>query len=362
MAAATPSSAGSLMIVQKKKPMDPPAAVVWQKATSRVIENNISKKNLEAFLKITRKSINSISTSYRADLDRVQDALKCGDIKTIDNLRLKGRANLNLPVDQITGFYPIHIVVFSLRNLNNREALLTCLQWLLDEMKVDIESRDSNGRNVLHIAANACDDPEVILLLLARGADPLFLSPVGDLPSAFAKLQRHKKVEKVLNEAALAVDTIKWAHKHEKMEKDYIPKLFPVQFGIDFSEYDEDRFDTNASLLSASNSRTSTSHGTRSHTSNSRASMGVTSTGGFASTTPVQLPVLDSPPKQAPVCLAMKLALSMKEKSLAREWKPSPHLAVVERANAAAARVESLQSRETKSQMFIDTLRARTLN
>lgn len=67
---------------------------------------------------------------------------------------------------------------------------------------------DFSGRNVLHIAANACDDPIIILLLLARGADPLSQSNVGDLPSAFAKLQKHKKVEAILNEAAKVINTV----------------------------------------------------------------------------------------------------------------------------------------------------------
>lgn len=118
--------------------MEPSAACVWQRLTSTglnkkivkdcilnltihvihilicnlcacfffihiVIEQNIAKKNLEAFLKITRRSINSTSTSYRSDLDRVQDALEVGDILTIDTLKARGRADLNLTVDHTKG-------------------------------------------------------------------------------------------------------------------------------------------------------------------------------------------------------------------------------------------------------------------
>lgn len=68
---------------------------------------------------------------------------------------------------------------------------------------------DFSGRNVLHVAANACDDPIVILLLLARGADPLAQSYVGDLPFAFAKLQKHKKVGALLKEATQVINTVK---------------------------------------------------------------------------------------------------------------------------------------------------------
>jgi hypothetical protein len=85
--------------------MEPSAACVWQRLTSTVIEQNIAKKNLEAFLKITRRSINSTSTSYRSDLDRVQDALEAGDILTIDTLKARGRADLNLTVDHTKGMY-----------------------------------------------------------------------------------------------------------------------------------------------------------------------------------------------------------------------------------------------------------------
>jgi hypothetical protein len=85
--------------------MEPSAACVWQRLTSTVIEQNIAKKNLEAFLKITRRSINSTSTSYRSDLDRVQDALEAGDILTIDTLKARGRADLNLTVDHTKGMH-----------------------------------------------------------------------------------------------------------------------------------------------------------------------------------------------------------------------------------------------------------------
>jgi ankyrin repeat protein len=74
--------------------------------------------------------------------------------------------------------------------------------------KVDIEVIDFNGRNVLHIAANACDDPVVVLLLLARGADPLAKSYVGDLPSDYAKFQKHTKIEALLTEASKVVNTV----------------------------------------------------------------------------------------------------------------------------------------------------------
>jgi len=61
---------------------------------------------------------------------------------------------------------------------------------------------------VLHVTANACDDPALLLLLLARGADPLAASGAKDLPADLAKLQRHAKAKKVLDEAAKAPNPV----------------------------------------------------------------------------------------------------------------------------------------------------------
>ena len=68
-----------------------------------------------------------------------------------------------------------------------RRQLGICLQWLLDYQKINIEATTSNSRTVLHIVANTmdCDDLWPVLLLLARGADPLVRTNAGDRASDY---------------------------------------------------------------------------------------------------------------------------------------------------------------------------------
>ena len=103
----------------------------------------------------------------------------------------------------------MHVAASALGNEEARSEVVKCLIWLIDEIKVDIEARDHEGWNVLHVAANSCDDPASLLVLLARGADPLMKTlHSSELPSDYAHFQRHLKARAVLLEAESAVDSV----------------------------------------------------------------------------------------------------------------------------------------------------------
>ena len=74
-----------------------PATSVWQQTGSTV---GASKSK---FLCDTKRSMLTTDTSDRADIGRVRDALKVGDIRTINDLLERDRANPKIQIDQTTG-------------------------------------------------------------------------------------------------------------------------------------------------------------------------------------------------------------------------------------------------------------------
>jgi ankyrin repeat protein len=97
-------------------------------------------------------------------------------------------------------------------------------------IQVDIEARDSLGRQVLHVAANACDDTRVMLMFLCRGADPLAETNSKDRPSDFAKLQGHGKAKLLLKQSEMSLNSVNDEH---------IPHMpeFSVSFNYLYSLY-----------------------------------------------------------------------------------------------------------------------------
>ena len=57
----------------------------------------------KGFLSETKRSSLTTDTADRADLDRVRTALQIGDVKTINDLRERNRANLKIQIDHTTG-------------------------------------------------------------------------------------------------------------------------------------------------------------------------------------------------------------------------------------------------------------------
>ena len=113
-----------------------------------------------------------------------------------------------------------------------------------------------------------CDDLWPVLLLLARGADPLVRTNAGDRASDYAKLQRNKEVASLLLEAESHVNPIQFAHNHPALPKHMLPKVIKENYhlsaaflaGLEDEESDE-KFQappiahrTNQSLSSAEDS------------------------------------------------------------------------------------------------------------
>mmetsp|Transcript_13231 Transcript_13231/g.26053 ORF Transcript_13231/g.26053 Transcript_13231/m.26053 type:complete len:310 (-) Transcript_13231:88-1017(-) len=279
----------------------------------------------KGFLSETKRSSLTTDTADRADLDRVRTALQIGDVKTINDLRERNRANLKIQIDHTTGEFPIHLAAAATRDARHRKDVIDCLLWLLDDISVDIEACDNLGRTVLHVAANACDDTAVSLLLLARGADPLAVSRSSDLPSDFAKLQTHRKVTALLNEASKARDPIAWAHAHPLMLPELVPRLVPRAHHLAFNSDPLTTMAISKPTVGESICKPNLGNG--------------------------------SPPA---FNIATYLSDSLHSRSENVHWKPPPHLRVVRRAEEANRQDAADCERKARSEYFIETLKRKT--
>lgn len=209
----------------------------WQQAASTVIQGNRLTRNVNRFLDETKRSTRTTVSADRHDALRVREALVKGDTAAIDFLISRDRADLHCPLDAATGEFPLHIAAAALRNVRTRSAVMGCIRWIIDEHRGDIEVEDALGRSVLHVAANACDDTAPLLMLLARGADPLARTrPAGDLPSDFAKVQRHLRAKGLLEVAAAEIDVLAWTHAHPQLDPSLLPQRQAPRVSVDWGD------------------------------------------------------------------------------------------------------------------------------
>lgn len=307
------------------------AANLWQASTSKlIVKDRVEKKKL-AFIRETKRSVTSSDSSVREDIERVIEYLRRGDINAIDALRERGRADLNAPLRHTSGECALHVAASALGDLTTRDNVIKCLIWLMDEIKVDIETVDNHGRNVLHIAANSADDREALLVLLSRGADPLTRSIASDLPSNSAHAQRHSKARGLLVEAEKETDSIKWAHEHPDMNEEFLPKRRSEMYHI---SQDFAKAELEAAAIDRPKSRDSQYSG-----GSGSGGEGDMSGGSVASS----------------------LARLIVEQSASMKWVPDKKLQVVRRARAAEEKAELLTRRRARAKDFVEQLKAKTL-
>ena len=353
----------------------------WQNAASTVLINNKIKKNVDTFLNVTMRSVNASNTHVRHDVVRLREALTTADTAVIEFLIKRNRANLHTELDVTTGDFPIHVAAAALRDPLVRDHASKMLRWLIDEQKVDIEATDGLGRSVLHVAANASDDPKIILLLLARGADPRAQTPTGDSASDMAKLQRHAKAKAVLD-AAVAVDNSIWfAHEHPSLPQEFLPQLQELRNQIDWGSRSASsgapavREGVTTRPSNASNEvspREGTLRGSRLPSSNaSRPALreqsvpesehaSVHPSRGASRAASFREPSLEPPLSQSS-SMASVLATKLQDQAQKTQWEPPPYLKVVQRANAAAMEHQRLEDRASRAAHFIGQLRRRNL-
>ena len=345
----------------------------WQKAASTVLINNKIRKNVDTFLSVTTRSVNASNTHVRHDVVRLREALISADTAIVEYLIKRDRANLHTELDVATGDFPIHVAAAALRDPLVRDNASKMLRWLIDVQKVDIEASDGLGRSVLHVAANACDDHKVMLMLLARGADPRAKTPTGDLASDLAKLQRYSKAKAVLD-AALAVGNSIWfAHEHPALPPDLIPQLQELRNQIDWGSQGAPPA-TNAPAMQGAGatrhsetlqdgalrgSRLPSAHAPHQAMRQQSAPESELPSRGASRAASFRESSLEPPPPSSSIASA--LATKLHDQARKTEWEPPSYLRVVQRANAAALEQQRLEDRAARAAQFIGQLRRRNL-